>query len=177
MVPAPGRVGVSVQAGDMAPDFEQDTVNGSIRFHEWMGHSWCILFSQAGKTAPNGKNGGVGELAQLARLKPEWNRRGVKVVGLSVDSADASAGLDPDGWALNFPVIADADRSVAALYGVTRPGDGDVLRRLYVIDPDKKIRLVRTFPPGTLCDFTEVLGMVDCLQLADALSDSAALRD
>ncbi len=144
---------MSIQAGDIAPDFEQDTINGSIRFHEWMGRSWCILFSQP---VPAGT-----ELAEMARLKPEWTRRGVKVVGLAVDRCDAPA---------NFPVIADADRAVASLYGVARPGDSAVLRRVYVIDPDKKVRLVRTFPPGMACDFTEMLTMVDCLKLADTQS-------
>ncbi|HZP99894.1 MAG TPA: redoxin domain-containing protein [Reyranella sp.] len=159
---------MSLQAGDTAPDFEQDTINGSIRFHEWMGRSWCVLFSQS---RPAGN-----ELAQMARLKPEWNRRGVKVVGLAVEpacQADGSAqgGADRDGWALNFPVIADADRSVSALYGVARPEDGTILRSVYVIDPAKKVRMVRTFPPGTVCDFSEMLSMVDCLQLADALGE------
>jgi alkyl hydroperoxide reductase subunit AhpC len=140
---------VTVQAGDIAPDFEQDTINGSIRFHEWMGRSWCILFS-------------ANELADMARLKPEWARRGIKVVGLVAQPNDG------DAASVNFPVIADADRTVSALYGMAAPDAGALLSRVYVIDPRKQVRLVRAFPPGAACDFAELLRMVDCLQLADA---------
>ncbi len=153
---------MGIQTGDIAPDFEQDTLNGSIRFHEWMGRSWCVLFSQPGQTGS--------ELAQMARLKPEWNRRGVKVVGLAVDQVEMGDGFDQDGWALNFPVIADADRSVSSLYGAAT-------RSVYVIDPDKKVRLVRTYPSGTACDFNEMLSLVDSLQLGDALLGGRDLRN
>lgn len=156
---------MSIRAGDIAPDFEQDTINGSIRFHEWMGRSWCILFCQPRQPGRRSLDGGAPELAQIARLKPEWNRRGIKVVGLAVDPADGAN--DRDGWMLNFPVIADADGTVSALYSAAGAMQ---LRRIYVIDPDKKVRLVRTFPAGALCDFNEMLSMVECLQLANAPS-------
>ena len=158
---------MGIQAGDIAPDFEQDTINGSIRFHEWMGRSWCILFcqSQLGKSRT-----GTGEMAEIARLKPEWNRRGVKVVGLAVDPVVGANDGSGDGWTLNFPVIADADGTVSALYGEPTSSAELLPRRIYVIDPDKKVRLVRTFPSGTRCDFQELLRMVECLQLADAPS-------
>ncbi len=156
---------MSVQAGDIAPDFEQDTLNGSIRFHEWMGRSWCILFSQPGEAGS--------ELARMAELRPEWHRRGVKLVGLAV----LDQGGDRFDGPASFPVVADADRTVSALYGVACPGEEAILRTVWVIDPDKKVRLVRTFPPGTPCDFAEMLTMVDCLQLADALGSDATSRN
>ena len=160
---------MSIQAGDIAPDFEQDTINGSIRFHEWMGRSWCILFCQPRQNGRRTLDGAAPELVQIARLKPEWNRRGIKVVGLAVDPADSPEGRAGGDWVLNFPVIADADGTVSALYGAAGAG-GTLLRRIYIIDPNKKVRLVRTFPTGTVCDFNEMLSMIECLQHADAMS-------
>ena len=157
---------MTVRQGDTAPDFEQDTLNGSIRFHEWMGRSWCILFSQPSDAARTGITG-ASPLAQMARLKPEWNRRGVKVVGLSVPPSPCNDGHDLDGWALNFPVVTDADRSVSTLYGMSDASGKTIERRVYVIDPDKKVRLVRTYQEDSGRDFTEMLQVVDGMRVAD----------
>ena len=162
---------MTVRQGDIAPDFEQDTLNGSIRFHEWMGRSWCILFSQPSDAAPAGATG-ASPLAQMARLKPEWNRRGVKVVGLSVppssgNDGPGSDGNDGDGWALNFPVVTDADRSVSTLYGMNDADGETIRRRVYVIDPDKRVRLVRSYREDSGRDFTEMLRVLDGMRLAD----------
>src|SRR5262249_2443871 len=134
--------GMTVRQGDFAPDFEQDTYNGSIRFHEWIGHSWCLLFSTR-------------ELAAAGRLKAEWHRRGVKLVGLSADVE--AVGQGPD---VNFPVIADTDHAVAALYGMTARGVA------CLIDPHKRVRLMRTYAAGR-CDFDEMLRLLDGLQCDD----------
>jgi alkyl hydroperoxide reductase subunit AhpC len=162
---------VTVQLGDIAPDFEQDTLNGSIRFHEWMGRSWCILFSQPSESTKTGITG-ASPLAQMARLKPEWNRRGVKVVGLSVPPSPGNDGAgndghDVDGWTLNFPVVSDADRMVSTLYGMSDAAGETIERRVYVIDPDKRVRLVRTYREDCGRDFTEMLQVVDGMRLAD----------
>jgi thioredoxin-dependent peroxiredoxin len=157
----------ALRPGQTAPDFEQDTTNGSIRFHEWIKGSWCVLFSHSREV----NVATVSELAQAARLRPEWSRRGVKVIGLSIGSSDAHARWERDlletrGLVLNFPVIADADRSVSTLYGVALT-DGKispVMRHVYVIDPDKKIRRVQTFSSAIGCDFNGVLRAVDDLQ-------------
>ena len=171
---------MTVQLGQIAPDFEQDTINGSIRFHEWMNRSWCVLFSHPRDFTPVC----LAALATAARLKAEWKRRGVKVIALSVDSADGHARWEKDiaethGWTLNFPVIADADRMVSTLYGMVRPGEGPaaVLRCVFVIDPDKKIRLMRTYPPATACNFEEMLSLVDRLQQGDGEQGRAAVAE
>lgn len=162
---------VAVRIGEIAPDFEQDTTNGSIRFHEWMSRSWCILFSQPRDFTSTSTM----ELSAAARLRPQWVRSGVKVVALSVDSPDGHARwekaiAETEGVALNFPVIADTDRSVSALYGML-PADKDapeIVRRVHVIDPDKRIRLMRTYPSATAYNFEAILRAVEGLQLADA---------
>lgn len=153
---------MTVQLGDIAPDFEQDTANGSIRFHEWMNRSWCILFGHPGAVTPATAE----EFAIAARMKPEWTRRGVKLIALSVDSSDGHARWEKQlaelqGWTPNFPVITDADRMVSTLYRMAG-------RCAYVIDPDKKVRLVRTYPSDEICNFEELLRVVDRLQGADA---------
>ncbi|MFI4999083.1 MAG: redoxin domain-containing protein [Reyranellales bacterium] len=162
---------MTLQIGQTAPDFEQDTTNGSICFHQWINRSWCILFSHPRDFTPVCTT----ELAEAARLKPEWNKRGIKVIGLSVDSSDGHARWEKDiaeaqGLALNFPVIADADRMVSTLYGMARSGaePSMAVRSVFVIDPYKKIRLMLTYPPSTGCNFGEVLRLVDRLQLFDA---------
>lgn len=163
---------MAVQTGDIAPDFEQDTINGSIRFHEWMGRSWCILFSQPSSGEQAGAES-VSEFAQMARLKPELNRRGVKVVGLSVHSAPEQDGQDDAGWTINFPVIADTDRSVSTLYGLGEAGGEAVQCRLFLIDPDKRVRLVRTYDDEDARDFSEMLHAVDGLRVADGQASGA----
>ena len=165
---------MTVRIGGIAPDFEQDTTNGSIRFHEWMSRSWCILFSQSRCSPPRPR---PCELTAAARLRPEWSRRGIKVVALSVDSPAGHARwekviAETEGLTLNFPVIADTDRSVSALYGMVPPDpdSGEIVRRVHVIDPDKRVRLMRTYPPATAYNFEAVLRAVEGLQLADARS-------
>ena len=154
---------MAVQLGDIAPDFEQDTINGSIRFHEWMGRSWCILFSQPSASEP-AKAEETDEFAQMARLKPEWNRRGVKVVGLSVHSSDGHDGHDHRGWTINFPVIADTDRTVSTLYGMSGARQDEIQCRVFLIDPDKRVRLIQTYDDDRARDFTEMLRAVDRLR-------------
>jgi thioredoxin-dependent peroxiredoxin len=166
-----GDFDLTLQLGQIAPDFEQDTTNGSIRFHEYMNGSWCILFSHPRDFTPVCTT----ELSEAARLKPEWDKRGVKVIGLSVDPSDSHASWEKDieetqGQALNFPVIADLDRRVSALYGMVHPlSDPSVtVRSVFIIDPNKKIRLTMTYPASTGRNFQEILRVVDSLQLTDA---------
>jgi alkyl hydroperoxide reductase subunit AhpC len=162
---------VTLQLGQIAPDFEQDTANGSIRFHQWMKGSWCILFSHPKDFAPVC----MAELAEATRLKPEWTRRGIKIVALSIDSSDGLARWEKDiaqkeGLALNFPVITDADRMVSTLYGIVHPGSGPSLpaRSAFLIDPSRRVRLILTYLPSVCCNFDEMLGHVDRLQQSDA---------
>jgi alkyl hydroperoxide reductase subunit AhpC len=162
---------MSVQLGQIAPDFEQDTTNGSIRFHEWMNGSWCVLFSHPKDFTPVCTT----ELAEAARLKPEWDKRKVKVIGLSVDPSDSDVRWEKDieetrGQTVNFPVIADPDRKVANLYGMVHPAaDPSItVRSVFVIDPNKKVRLMLTYPPSTGRNFAEILRVIDSLQLTDA---------
>jgi alkyl hydroperoxide reductase subunit AhpC len=159
-----------LQLGQIAPDFEQDSDQGRIKFHEWLGSSWGILFSHPKDYTPVCTT----ELAEASRLAPEWAARNVKVIGLSVDTTDRHAGWaadieDTQGQKLNFPVIADADRSVSTLYGMIHPeADPSVtVRCVFVIDPNKKIRMMMTYPPSTGRNFREILRVVDSLQLTD----------
>lgn len=162
---------MALQLGQVAPDFEQDSTQGRIRFHEWLGNSWGVLFSHPKNFTPVCTT----ELGEVARLKPEWECRGVKVIGLSVDPLDSHAQWEKDiaetqGHALNFPLLADADRKVATLYGMIHP-DSDpsvTVRAVYVIGPDKRIRLTITYPPSTGRNFDEILRTIDSLQLTDA---------
>ncbi|MCK8783915.1 peroxiredoxin [Roseomonas sp. NAR14] len=161
---------MAIQLGQVAPDFEQDTTEGRIRFHEWLGGSWCVLFSHPKDYTPVCTT----ELGEAARLKPEFERRNVKVIGLSVDPVESHRGWEADieetqGTAVNFPMIADADRKVSTLYGMVHP-DADPLltvRSVFVIDPDRKVRLTLTYPPSTGRNFAEVLRVIDSLQLTD----------
>lgn len=162
---------MSIQLGQIAPDFTQDSSEGPISFHAWLGQSWGVLFSHPKDFTPVCTT----ELAEAARLKPEFDRRGVKIIGLSVDTGERHQGWAADiaetqGQALNFPVIADADRSVSTLYGMIHPeADPSVtVRTVFVIDPAKKVRLTLTYPPATGRNFAEVLRVIDSLQLTDA---------
>lgn len=162
---------MTVQLGQIAPDFEQDSTEGRIRFHEWLGNSWGILFSHPKDYTPVCTT----ELGVVARLKPEWDKRNVKVIGLSVDPADSHKGWAADieetqGQALNFPLIADADRKVSDLYGMVHPEADPTItvRSVFVIDPNKRIRLILTYPPSAGRNFDEVLRVIDSLQLTDA---------
>lgn len=161
---------MSIQLGQIAPDFTQDTTAGRIRFHEWLGNDWGVLFSHPKDFTPVCTT----ELGEVARLKPEFDKRGVKVIGLSVDSLDNHAAWDKDitdvtGSAVNFPMISDADRTVSTLYGMIHP-DADpsvTVRVVFVIDPAKKIRMMLTYPPSTGRNFPEILRVIDSLQLTD----------
>ncbi|MCU0986750.1 MAG: peroxiredoxin [Acetobacteraceae bacterium] len=160
-----------IQLGQIAPDFTQASSEGEIRFHAWLGQSWGVLFSHPKDFTPVCTT----ELAEAARLKPEFDRRGVKIIGLSVDTGERHAAWaedirDTQGQALNFPVIADADRRVATLYGMIHPeADPAVtVRTVFVIDPAKKVRLTLTYPPATGRNFAEILRVIDSLQLTDA---------
>ena len=161
----------SIQLGQIAPDFEQDSTAGPIRFHEWLDGKWGVLFSHPKDYTPVCTT----ELAEVARLKPEWDKRGVKVIGLSVDPATSHKGWEKDieetqGQALNFPVLADPDKKVSDLYGMVHPEADPTItvRSVFIIDPAKKVRLILTYPPSTGRNFDEIVRVIDSLQLTDA---------
>ncbi len=161
---------MSILLGQIAPDFEQKSTQGPISFHKWLGNSWGVFFSHPKDFTPVCTT----ELGEVARLKPEWDKRGVKPIGLSVDPVDAHNGWDKDieetqGYKLNFPMIADDDKKVSGLYEMIHP-DSDptyTVRAVYVIDPNKKIRLILTYPPSAGRNFAEILRAIDSLQLTD----------
>ncbi|MCJ7599331.1 MAG: peroxiredoxin [Methyloceanibacter sp.] len=159
---------MALQLGDIAPDFEADTTQGKIKFHEWLGNDWGVLFSHPKDFTPVCTT----ELGYTAKLKPEFDRRGVKVMGLSVDPLDSHRLWSKDieetqGTAPNFPMIADADRRIATLYGMIHPNANDTLtvRSAFVIGPDKKIKLSINYPASTGRNFDEILRVIDSLQL------------
>jgi alkyl hydroperoxide reductase subunit AhpC len=161
---------MALQLGQIAPDFEAETTEGRIRFHEWLGNSWGVIFSHPKDYTPVCTT----ELGYTAKLKPEFDRRGVKVIGLSVDTLDRHEGWNTDiaetqGSAVNFPMISDADKKVSTLYGMIHPeADAAVtVRTVFVIDPNKKIRLMLVYPPSTGRNFDEVLRVIDSLQATD----------
>jgi thioredoxin-dependent peroxiredoxin len=162
---------VTIQLGQVAPDFVAVSTYGRIHFHEWLGSSWGVLFSHPKDFTPVCTT----ELGETARLKPEFDKRNAKVIGLSVDPLPSHAGWEADiretqGHAVNFPMIADPDQTVSRLYGMIHPeADPDVtVRTVYVIDPDKKVRLTLTYPPSCGRNFEEVLRVIDSLQLTDS---------
>ena len=157
-----------LQLGDTAPDFTAETTAGPIRFHEWMGSGWAVLFSHPKDFTPVCTT----ELGEVARLKPEFDKRNVKVAGLSVDPIDSHRSWandirDTQGHALNFPLIADSDRRVSDLYGMVHPNANDTLtvRSVFVVGPDKKVKLMITYPASTGRNFEEILRVIDSLQL------------
>jgi len=159
-----------LQLGDTVPNFTQDSTEGPIDFYQWAGNSWVVLFSHPKDYTPVCTT----ELGTVAKLKPEFDKRGVKVIGLSVDPVDSHAGWAKDieatqGAALNFPLIADHDRKVADLYGMIHPNALETMtvRSVFVIDPNKKLRLTLTYPAATGRNFDEILRVVDSLQLTD----------
>ncbi|MFC3126677.1 peroxiredoxin [Pseudoroseomonas globiformis] len=161
---------MSIQLGQIAPDFTAETTAGPIHFHEWAGSSWVVFFSHPKDYTPVCTT----ELGEAARLKPEFERRNAKIIGLSVDTLERHAGWDADiaetqGQAVNFPMIADSDRKVSEAYGMIHPeADPSVtVRTVFVIDPQKKVRLSLTYPPSTGRNFAEVLRVLDSLQLTD----------
>jgi alkyl hydroperoxide reductase subunit AhpC len=159
-----------LRIGDTAPDFTQESTEGIISFHQWLGNSWCVLFSHPKDFTPVCTT----ELGEVSKLKGEFTRRGVKTLGLSVDTLREHQGWTGDiaetqGCALNFPLIADADKKVSNLYGMIHPNASDTftVRSVFVIDPAKKIRLIITYPASTGRNFTEILRCIDSLQLTD----------
>jgi alkyl hydroperoxide reductase subunit AhpC len=161
---------MSLKLGDTAPDFEVETTDGKLRFHDWIGNDWAVLFSHPKDFTPVCTT----ELGEVSRLKNEFAKRGVKVVGLSVDPVKDHHGWAKDieetqGYALNFPLIADPDRKVSNLYGMIHEKANDTLtvRSVFVIDPNKKVRLTITYPASTGRNFEEILRVIDSLQLTD----------
>ena len=163
--------------GSQAPDFEAETTEGRIRFHDWIGDKWAILFSHPKDYTPVCTT----ELGYLAKIKPEFDWRGVKIMSLSVDPIDSHTGWSKDiketqGFAPNFPVIGDTDLKVAKLYGMLpaelpgsaqgrTPADNQTVRNVFIIGPDKQIKLILVYPMTTGRNFDEVLRVVDSLQL------------
>ncbi len=168
---------MSLKIGDTAPDFEAETTEGPIRFHEWIGDSWAVLFSHPKDFTPVCTT----ELGYMAKIKPEFDRRGVKIIGLSVDAtADHERWAhdieETQGAAPNYPIIGDPDLHVAKLYGMLgaessggadgrTAADNQTVRNVFVIGPDKKIKLILVYPMSTGRNFDEVLRVIDSLQL------------
>jgi alkyl hydroperoxide reductase subunit AhpC len=159
---------MALQLGDEAPNFTAETTEGTVNFHEWIGSGWAVLFSHPKDFTPVCTT----ELGRLSALKSEFDKRGVKVIGLSVDPLEdhkrwAGDIKETQGHALNFPLIADPDRKVANLYGMIHPNANDTLtvRSVFVVGPDKKIKLSLTYPASTGRNFDELLRVIDSLQL------------
>ena len=159
---------MALRIGDTVPDFTAETTEGPISFHEWIGSNWAVLFSHPKDFTPVCTT----ELGEVARLKPEFEKRNVKVIGLSVDPADSHKRWAEDiretqGQALNFPVIGDADRKVANLYDMIHPNASDTftVRSVFVIGPDKKVKGMITYPASTGRNFAEILRLIDSIQL------------
>lgn len=170
---------MSLRLGDIAPDFQADTTQGPIKFHEWIGESWAILFSHPRDFTPVCTT----ELGYAARLKPEFKKRGVKLVGLSIDPLESHRRWADDiaetqGAALNYPLIADPERQIADRYGMIHPAHDEVytVRTVFVIDPKKKIRLTVTYPQTCGRNFDELLRVIESLQLTDAHSVSTPVN-
>jgi alkyl hydroperoxide reductase subunit AhpC len=168
---------MTLQLGDTAPDFEADTSEGRINFYDWLGDSWAVLFSHPKDFTPVCTT----ELGYMAKIKPEFDRRGVKIIGLSVDQSDKHEQWAKDieetqGTAPNYPIIGDSDYNVSKLYGMLpaevsgdsgarTPADNQTVRNVFVIGPDKKIKLILIYPMTTGRNFDEVLRVIDSLQL------------
>jgi thioredoxin-dependent peroxiredoxin len=168
---------MALQLGETAPDFEAETTEGKIRFHEWIGDSWAVLFSHPRDFTPVCTT----ELGYMAKIKPEFEKRGVKIIGLSVDPIDnhskwAADIAETQGAAPNYPIIGDADFNVSKQYGMLpadvsgdptarTPADNQTVRNVFVVGPDKKIKLILVYPMTTGRNFDEVLRVIDSLQL------------
>jgi alkyl hydroperoxide reductase subunit AhpC len=168
---------MTLQINDVAPDFETDTTQGRIRFHEWIGDSWCVLFSHPKDFTPVCTT----ELGYMAKLKPEFDKRNTKIIGLSVDPVDSHSKWANDiketqGFAPNYPLIGDTDLRISKLYGMLpasasgdaskrTPMDNLTVRNVFVIGPDKKVKLIIVYPMTTGRNFDEVLRVIDSLQL------------
>ena len=161
---------MTLQLNDIVPDFTQESTEGPLHFYDWAGSSWVVLFSHPKDFTPVCTT----ELGTVARLKPEFDKRNVKVIGLSVDPHDSHKGWSKDieetqGAALNFPLLADADKKVSNLYGMIHPNASDTMtvRSVFIIDPNHKLRLTLTYPASTGRNFDEILRVIDSLQLTD----------
>jgi thioredoxin-dependent peroxiredoxin len=161
---------MSLRLGDIAPDFTAETTQGPVKFHDWIGDSWAVLFSHPRDYTPVCTT----ELGYVARLKGEFDKRHVKTIGLSIDPVDSHKGWMKDiketqGHEPTFPIVADPERKVANLYGMMHPAHDEVytVRTVFVIDPKKKIRLTITYPQTTGRNFDEILRVIDSLQLTD----------
>jgi len=170
---------MSLRLGDDAPDFTADTTDGKINFHEYLGDGWGVLFSHPKDFTPVCTT----ELGEVARLKGEFEKRNTKVVGLSVDSVESHNGWVGDiketqGHELNFPLIGDEDRKVANLYDMIHPNANDTLtvRSVFIIGPDKKVKLIITYPASTGRNFQEILRVIDSLQLTAKFSVSTPVN-
>jgi alkyl hydroperoxide reductase subunit AhpC len=168
---------MTLRLGDIAPDFQAETTQGPIRFHEWLGNSWGVLFSHPKDFTPVCTT----ELGYMARIKPEFDKRNVKIIGLSVDPVDRHSGWAKDieetqGTAPNYPIIGDPDLAISKLYemlpaeasgepGKRTAADNQTVRNVYVIGPDKKLKLILVYPMTTGRNFDEVLRVIDSLQL------------
>lgn len=159
---------MSLRLGDIAPDFTAETTQGTINFHEWLGNSWGMLFSHPADFTPVCTT----ELGKTALLKDDFAKRGVKVIAVSVDDLASHGKWVPDieevnGVTVNFPIIADGDRNVATLYDMIHPNASEkaTVRSVFIIGPDKKIKLTLTYPASTGRNFTELLRVIDSLQL------------
>ena len=168
---------MTLQIGDLAPDFETDTTEGRIRFHEWVGDSWAVLFSHPKDFTPVCTT----ELGYMARIKPEFDKRNTKIIGLSVDPLDSHARWAADiketqGFAPNYPMIGDADLSISKAWGMLSASmngdatkrtavDNQTVRNVFIIGPDKRIKLILVYPMTTGRNFDEVLRVLDSLQL------------
>jgi len=161
---------MSIQLGSTAPDFSVDTTEGPIKFHEWIGNSWAVLFSHPKDFTPVCTT----ELGYVAKIKPDFDKRGVKVIALSVDPVDSHKKWIGDieetqKTKMNFPIIGDTDSKVSNLYGMIHPEAAATItvRSVYIIDPNKKVRATIQYPPSTGRDFNEILRVIDSLQLTD----------
>lgn len=162
---------MSVQLGSTAPDFSADTTDGPIKFHQWVGNSWAVLFSHPKDFTPVCTT----ELGYVSKIKPEFDKRGVRVIALSVDPVDSHKKWigdieDTQKTKMNFPIIGDTDAKVSNLYGMIHPEAAATItvRSVYIIDPQKKVRATIQYPPSTGRDFNEILRVIDSLQLTDA---------
>jgi alkyl hydroperoxide reductase subunit AhpC len=168
---------MALSLGDTAPDFEAETTEGRIKFHDWIGDKWAVLFSHPKDFTPVCTT----ELGYMAKIKPEFDKRNVKIIGLSVDPIDRHAGWAADiketqGHAPNYPMIGDTDYNVSKLYGMLpaavsgdpakrTPADNQTVRNVFVIGPDKKVKLILVYPMTTGRNFDEVLRVIDSLQM------------
>jgi alkyl hydroperoxide reductase subunit AhpC len=164
---------MSLKLGDTVPNFTQASTEGDINFYDWAGDSWVVLFSHPADYTPVCTT----ELGEVAKLKPEFDKRNAKVIALSIDDVDSHNGWVGDieetqGHGVNYPILADADKKVSDLYDMIHPNANAkvTVRTVFVIDPEKKLRLTITYPPSTGRNFEEIIRVIDSLQLTDKYS-------